>query len=226
MKKYHYCLSILIVVFSISSCGTFSKSKQNMNGKKYLAIGDSYTIGESVPETDRFPEQLVVALNEKDASFQAPEIIARTGWRTDQLITAIEQADLSEDYYLVTLLIGVNNEFQGESSAKFESELRVLCKTAIRLGGGKKKNVYVLSIPDYGFTPFGRRKQEQISVRIDEFNAIVKAVSTEMGLTFIDITPISRLGFDQKELVANDGLHPSGKMYSDWVKELIPVILD
>ena len=195
-----------------------------MKEKKYLAIGDSYTIGESVSEADRFPEQLVVALNDSGESFHAPEIIARTGWRSDQLIEKINQAELSNNYDLVTLLIGVNDEFQGGNISVFERELRTLCAKAIRLAKGKKENVYVLSIPDYGFTPYGRRRQEQISNRIDAFNAVVETVSRDLGLTFIDITPISRLGFEQKQLVANDGLHPSGEMYAEWVNELVVAI--
>lgn len=225
MKKMHSYFSLFIAVIVLYACGTFSKSNQGMGEKKYLALGDSYTIGESVSEFDRFPEQLVAALNETGASFQRPEIIARTGWRTDQLIQAIEQADLQEKYDLVTILIGVNNEFQGRSSATFESELRTICKTAIRLAGGKE-HVYLMSIPDYGFTPFGKRRQVAISDRIDEYNAVVQSVSKELQLQFVDVTTISRLGLEQKELIADDGLHPSGKMYSEWVKALIKQMND
>lgn len=225
MKKRHFIVSLLLTLIVICACGTFSKSNRRMGEKKYLALGDSYTIGESVSEIDRFPEQLVVALNENGASFQRPEIIARTGWRTDQLIQAMEQADLQGKYDLVTILIGVNNEFQGRSSATFESELRTICKAAIRLAGGKQ-HVYLLSIPDYGFTPFGKRRQAEISTRIDEFNAIVQSISVELQLKFIDVTAISRLGLEQKELIADDGLHPSGKMHAKWVKELMKQMND
>lgn len=192
-----------------------------MNGKTYLALGDSYTIGESVSESNRFPEQLVTELNKNGFSFQSPEIVARTGWRTVQLISAIEEAELKSTYDLVTLLIGVNNEFQGESSAKFKKDFIELCESSIRLVGGKKNAVYVLSIPDYGFTPFGRRKQEQISNRINEYNEIVQAVSKSLGIRFIDITAISRKGLKETQLIANDGLHPSGEMYAEWVKEIV-----
>lgn len=196
-----------------------------MNEKTYLALGDSYTIGQSVEESDRFPVQLVSELTKRKVAFQSPEIIARTGWRTDELITAIAQADLKTQYDLVTLLIGVNNEFQGESSAEFEKDFKELCKSSIRLAGGMKNAVYVLSIPDYGYTPFGRRNQEQVSIRINEYNEIVRAVSKSFGIQFIDITTISRKGLKETELVAIDGLHPSGKMYAEWVKEIVSVIL-
>lgn len=225
MNKYHFYIGCLALAFALSSCGMFTQSKKSMNGKTYLALGDSYTIGQSVLESDRFPEQLVNELAKNNVAFQSPEIIARTGWRTDELISAIAQADLKTNYDFVTILIGVNNEFQGESSAEFKKDFMELCETSIRLAGGKKNAVYVLSIPDYGFTPFGRRNQEQISVRINEYNEIVQAVSKSFGIRFIDITAISRKGLKETELVANDGLHPSGKMYAEWVKELLPVIL-
>lgn len=225
MKKMHSIFGLFIVATLLIACGTFSKTNHRMGEKKYLALGDSYTIGESVSKSDRFPEQLVAALNEQRASFQSPEIIARTGWRTDQLIAAMDQAELSESYDLVTVLIGVNNEFQGKSSVVFESELRTICQRAIQLAGGKK-NVYILSIPDYGYTPFGQTRKSLISDRIDEFNAVVQSIADELEVNFVDVTSISRLGLKQKGLIADDGLHPSGRMYEKWVEKIIAAISD
>ncbi len=208
------------------SCGSFMKSKQNKGENTYLALGDSYTIGQSVSETERFPTQLVNELNKTKILFQEPKIIAKTGWTTIELIQAIKNADLQKKYDLVTLLIGVNNEFQGQSSIVFEKELKELCETAIQLAGGNKKSVILLTIPDYGFTPFGSRKQEQISRRITEFNDIVKATAVAVGIKLVDITPISKQGLKDTELIANDGLHPSEKMYSLWVNEINAALLN
>jgi lysophospholipase L1-like esterase len=139
---------------------------------KYLALGDSYTIGESVTEPERWPSQLVDSLAKKDIQLGKPTIIATTGWRTDDLRNAMTKANLKNEYELVSLLIGVNNQYQGKSSSIYASEFEELLKWAVRLAGGKKQRVFVVSIPDYGFTPFGKPKQADISKAIDEFNEI------------------------------------------------------
>ncbi len=187
---------------------------------KFLALGDSYTIGESVQEVERWPEQLAAEFRKKGVSVEKPRIIATTGWRTDQLKQAIAEANLKPEYNLVSLLIGVNNQYQGKSSESYAPEFEALLKIAIRLAGGKKENVFVVSIPDYGFTPFGKPKQEQISKALDAFNAINKKIAVDAGVRYVNITDISRLGLAQTELVAEDGLHPSGKMYSLWVERI------
>ncbi len=192
-------------------------SKPNI---KFLALGDSYTIGESVKVEDRWPEQLATELRKNGYRIEKPRIIATTGWRTDQLKNAIADANLSPEYNLVTLLIGVNNQYQGKSLAGYAPEFEELLTTAIRLAGGKKENVFVVSIPDYGFTPFGKNKQEQISKAIDAFNAINKKITVDAGVQYVNITDISRQGLEQSELVAEDGLHPSGKMYKRWVEKI------
>jgi lysophospholipase L1-like esterase len=183
---------------------------------KYLALGDSYTIGESVAEKDRWPNQLADQLK-----IAHPKIIATTGWRTDDLAGAIKSADLKDDYDLVSLLIGVNNQFQGKSAAQYEIEFEELLKTSIKLGKGKTKNVFVVSIPDYGFTPYGKPKQETITKQIDEFNAINKRITEKYKIAYFNITEISRKGLENPTLVAEDGLHPSGKMYAAWVDLII-----
>lgn len=179
----------------------------------YLALGDSYTIGESVAEKDRWPNQLADQLK-----IPRPKIIATTGWRTDDLSNAIKSAELKDEYDMVSLLIGVNNQYQGKSTAQYEIEFEELLKTSIKLAKGKTKNVFVVSIPDYGFTPYGKSKQETIAKQIDEFNAINKRITEKYKITYISITEISRKGLEDPTLVAEDGLHPSGKMYSLWVE--------
>ncbi len=179
----------------------------------YLALGDSYTIGESVAEKDRWPNQLANKLE-----IPHPRIIATTGWRTDDLSNAIKAANLKNEYDLVSLLIGVNNQYQGKSVAHYEIEFEELLKTSIKLANGKTKNVFVVSIPDYGFTPYGKSKQETITKQIDEFNAINKRITEKYKIVYVNITEISRKGLEDPTLVAEDGLHPSGKMYSLWVE--------
>ena len=180
---------------------------------KFLALGDSYTIGESVAEAERWPNQLAAKLK-----LAAPHIIATTGWRTDNLKDAIEAANLKPEYDLVSLLIGVNNQYQGKSIEIYEREFEELLQTSIKLAKGKKKNVFVVSIPDYGYTPFGKAKQEKISEELDQYNAINKPMAAKYGVKYFNITEISRKGLEDAELIAGDGLHPSGKMYAQWVE--------
>lgn len=181
--------------------------------RKFLALGDSYTIGESVTEAERWPNQLAAKLE-----IAQPRIIATTGWRTDNLKDAIEAANLKPEYDLVSLLIGVNNQYQGKPMAVFEREFEELLQTSIKLAQGKKKNVFVVSIPDYGYTPFGKAKQEKISTELDQYNASSKRIAAKYGVKYFYITEISRNGLNDPELVASDGLHPSGKMYAQWVE--------
>lgn len=188
---------------------------------KFLALGDSYTIGESVKEEERWPEQLATTLRKRGKSVEKPRIIATTGWRTDQLKKAIEDAQLKPEYNLVSLLIGVNNQYQGKSAESYTPEFEELLNIAIKLAGGKKENVFVVSIPDYGFTPFGQPKQEQISKALNQFNAINKEITEKAGVQYFYITDISRKGFEQPELVAEDKLHPSGVQYRLWVEWML-----
>ena len=191
----------------------FENRTHAQQDKKFLALGDSYTIGESVTESERWPTQLAAKLE-----FSEPRIIATTGWRTDQLKEAIEAATLKPEYDLVSLLIGVNNQYQGKPILVYEREFEELLQTAIKLARGKKEKVFVVSIPDYGYTPFGKPKQEKISEALDQYNAINKRIAEKFGVTYFNITGISRKGFDDPDLVATDGLHPSGKMYTQWVQ--------
>jgi lysophospholipase L1-like esterase len=188
---------------------------------KYLALGDSYTIGESVAEGERWPNQLVDSLTGRGWHIDKPTIIATTGWRTDNLRNAMTIAKLKNEYDLVSLLIGVNNQYQGKSSKEYTIEFEELLKTAIQLAKGKKDRVFVVSIPDYGFTPYGKPKQEAITRAIDEFNEINARITNKHGVQYFDITEISRDGLKDGSLVAADGLHPSGKMYSYWAELIV-----
>lgn len=209
---------VLLLLFILGTTMMTAQTRQ----KKFLALGDSYTIGESVAPDERWPVQLVKALNGKSENFAPPHIIATTGWRTDDLKKAILADDPRHDYDLVSLLIGVNNQYQGKSSKDYEAEFEELLRMAIDFAGGDESKVLVVSIPDYGYTPFGKEKLKTISREIDEFNAVNRSISKKHNVTYVYITDISRLGFDDPELVASDGLHPSGKMYGKWVDEILP----
>lgn len=187
----------------------------------YLALGDSYTIGESVEEDDRWPVQLVDVLNSMNIPFDDPVIIARTGWRTDELSAAILTEDPGDSYDMVSLLIGVNDQYQNKPLDTYKTEFKKLLETAVTLANGNSDQVFVLSIPDYGFTPFGQPNQQKISRELDEFNAINERISQEMGILYISITDISRDGLKNPSLVASDGLHPSGEQYRLWVERIM-----
>lgn len=184
----------------------------------YLALGDSYTIGQSVAESERFPVLLVKALKEKGIEIQDPEIIATTGWTTADLKRGIANANMGgKEYDLVSLLIGVNNQYQGRSLEEYKKEFRELLLQSIDLANGNKGKVFVISIPDYGYTPFGASSKEQISQEIDAFNAANKEITASLEVRYFNITPISRNGLSDPSLIASDRLHPSGKMYQQWV---------
>lgn len=202
------------MILSLGACKTSGKALS------YLALGDSYTIGEGVAANNNFPYQLADSIGRLRGEYASPVIIARTGWRTDQLIEAIESANLKKEYDLVTLLIGVNNEFQGRPLAEYERDFTELCKKSIELAGNKKERVYMLSIPDYGYTPYGEPDLDRISGRIDQFNNSNKRIADSLQVNYVDITGISRYGLTETDLLAADGLHPSSKMYSLWVKEI------
>ncbi len=197
------------------------------NPIRFLALGDSYTIGQSVPVNERWPEQLSDSLNNRGILTDTLSIIATTGWRTDNLINAIRNKDLeNRNYNLVSLLIGVNNQYQGRPFSQYVTEFPALLDSAIRYAGGDKSHVFVVSIPDYAFTPFGQQSSDpgQISEEIDQYNAYSKHVADSLDVTFFDITPISRLGLQNPSYVANDGLHPSGIQYTEWVKLMLNFI--
>jgi lysophospholipase L1-like esterase len=192
---------------------------------KFLALGDSYTIGESVAEDQRWPVRLLASLRKKGYSSGEVKIIATTGWRTDDLIKAIDNVKPPKDYDLVSLLIGVNNQYQGKSLEVYTAEFQALLDIATEHAGGDKRKLFVLSIPDYGFTPFGSARQPAITREIDAFNKVNKSLTEKSGISYIDITGISRRGLKDPPLVAEDGLHPSGKMYALWVRKIEAVLI-
>jgi acyl-CoA thioesterase I len=199
----------------------------NPKAIKYLALGDSYTVGQSVCSTCRFPEQLMskLRLTYPENSFSL-KIIATTGWITTNLIQAITQDDTSADYDLVTLLIGVNNQYQNKDFAIYTKEFVDLVNKGIALGKGSKNNLVVVSIPDYAFTPFGVRNgnQNKISEEINNYNNFAQQYCNNNGIAYIDITPITRQGIKEPNLVATDDLHPSELAYSKFVELLFPKV--
>lgn len=190
----------------------------------YLALGDSYTIGERVPERERYPNQLADSLKLRGIDLNPVDIVARTGWTTDELNDGIDaRSDLQGSYDLVSLLIGVNNQFRGWPIDEYEEEFRGLLDRAIEFAGGEKDRVFIVSIPDYAFTPYGGGRSE-ISEGIDAFNAVNRMIAEQYEISYFDITPISREGLDKPELVATDGLHPSGVQYARWVSSFMESI--
>lgn len=188
----------------------------------YLALGDSYTIGHSVPENERFPVQLSDSLNAAGYEVTATRIVAKTGWTTDELQAGIANENgLSSSYHFVSLLIGVNNQYRGRPVDTYKPEFKALLDRAIEFAAGNKERVFIVSIPDYAYTPFGSGNAD-ISEGIDIYNAANKEIAEEMGIRYFDITPISRQGLDQPELVATDNLHPSGEQYRRWVELMLP----
>lgn len=192
---------------------------------RYLALGDSYTIGERVDEAERWPVQLAMALRQQGVNIAEPQIIARTGWTTAELADGIVIAEPTGPYDLVSLLIGVNNQYRGLSQDAYRDEFMGLLDTAVSLADNKPNRVFVVSIPDWGVTPFAQRQnREEISAAIDAFNAINRAETERRGIVYIDITEISRGAVTDGSLIAEDGLHPSGEMYRLWVEKMQPEV--
>lgn len=191
----------------------------------FLALGDSYTIGEGVLPEDRWPVRLATRLREAGISIDPPDLIATTGWTTTDLKESIRNRPLKPTYDLVSLLIGVNNQYRGWPVGTYETDFTELLQDAIRLSGNRPERVLVLSIPDWGRTPFASgRNQQQISQEIDAFNQVNQVLSERAGILWMDVTTITRLMPLPKAWLADDGLHPSGAMYDQWVDLIFPVI--
>ncbi|MCF6131145.1 SGNH/GDSL hydrolase family protein [Flavobacterium wongokense] len=223
MKQLVKIATISLSLF-LFGCSVEKNTANNPKYYKYLALGDSYTIGESVCATCRFPAQLKDSisnyLNVND-SFQL-KIIATTGWTTSNLKAAVAVDDSGDDYDLVTLLIGVNNQYQHMPFSVYEQEFPELVTKAIQKAKGDKNNVMVISIPDYAYTPFGNGNTT-ISTEIDNYNAFAQNYCQANSITFMNITDITRLGLTQPELVAGDGLHPSEIAYTQFVERILPL---
>lgn len=211
-----------ITEYKMENAGIVDSTKKEYS---YLALGDSYTIGESVAENERFPVQLSARIETSGIPIKPAIIVAQTGWTTNELSAAIKQQKITGTFDIISLLIGVNNQYRGRDTDEYRLQLQDLLKTSIRYAGGNPKNLIVISIPDYGVTPFAKnRNPEKIAQEIDKFNKIKKEETQKVGANFIDITGISRRAKNQNNLLANDGLHPSGEMYRLWVKKIFPTV--
>lgn len=189
---------------------------------RYLALGDSYTIGESVGETERFPAQLAQQLRAQGLNMSDAGIIARTGWTTDELDKAIRSNEPQGTFDLVTLLIGVNNQYRNRTAESYRPEFVQLLERAIGYAGNRPERVVVVSIPDWGVTPFGRDRKN-VGAEIDAFNTVNREETARLGAHYVDITPASRAALYDPALTASDGLHPSALMYARWVDLILPV---
>ncbi|MEH3113274.1 SGNH/GDSL hydrolase family protein [Pedobacter terrae] len=190
----------------------------------YLALGDSYTIGESVKQAESFPYQLQGLLKAQNITLANPKIIAVTGWTTNELQAAIKSENVNGTFSFVTLLIGVNNQYRGYPLSTYKKEFSELLQTAITYAGGDKTRIFVVSIPDWGVTPFGKnsgRSMQTIANEIDSFNAANQEITLAAGVSYTNITPASRNAATDLSLVADDGLHPSAKMYAEWATALL-----
>tara|TARA_B100000809_G_scaffold200683_1_gene200993 strand:+ start:1352 stop:2074 length:723 start_codon:yes stop_codon:yes gene_type:complete len=190
----------------------------------YLALGDSYTIGQGVEEFQRWPIQLGEKIEELNYDVDEIKIIARTGWTTSNLLQAIENTEIGK-FNLVSLSIGVNNQFQNQSFTKFETEFDILLNKSIEFAGDIN-NVFVVSIPDYGVTPFGRSNSESIGKEIDRYNEYISVQCEEKGIPFINITEVSRELGDSEGALASDNLHPSGSQYAQWTDIIVRTVIE
>lgn len=217
-----------LVLLASGSCSAGSPDTEDRampsDTVSYLALGDSYTIGESVDSSLRWPVQLAGLLDGEGVPTRPPIIVARTGWTTDELLSGIETADVAGTFDLVSLLIGVNNQYRGRDLGEYRVQFVDLLTRAIRFAGGNPERVLVLSIPDWGVTPFAEgRNRAEIAEEIDAFNEVNRTETEEAGAAYLDITGISREAAADPALVAEDGLHPSGAMYSRWARDALPL---
>jgi lysophospholipase L1-like esterase len=222
------CAILGLISCMLVSCVLASDVGQNKEKQlvRYLALGDSYTIGASVAPAERWPVQLAAQLGVNGRRVAEPLIIARTGWTTDELIAGIERQQPQGPFELVSLLIGVNDQYRGRSSDAYRRQFRHLLHMAIAYAGGHPAHVIVLSIPDWSVTPFAAGYQRAaIAAAIDHFNTINRQETAHAGVRYVDVTPVSRQALQDASLLATDGLHPSGKMYTQWVELVLPAAL-
>jgi len=220
-----FCSFHVILIFSCAKDKHPFQMTEQKKAYSYLALGDSYTIGQSVTASENFPNQTVQLLNQQNYNFKSPEILATTGWTTDELQTNINNHTFTPPYDFVSLLIGVNNQYRGRSVENYKPEFESLLKQAIQFAGGNASRVIVVSIPDWGVTPFANgRDRAQIAKEIDDYNAANKYISVIYKVNYIDITPGSREAATDLSLVAGDGLHPSAKEYARWAQKVFTAI--
>jgi lysophospholipase L1-like esterase len=194
---------------------------------RILALGDSYTIGEGVPVDGRWPMQLARVLRAQGLNVSTPAIVARSGWTTDELSAGIDDARPTGMFDFVTLLIGVNDQYRGRAAEEYRTQFRALLARAIGFAGGRAGHVIVISIPDWGATPFARgRDRAAIARDIDAFNGVNRDESARAGAKYVDVTAISRRAAVEPDLIGDDKLHPSSSMYAAWVQAMMPAVLD
>ena len=196
-----------------------------MTSARFLALGDSYTIGEGVDAAERWPLQLARRLRARGAAIDDPQIIATTGWTTDELSVAMDGASFSAPYALVTLLIGVNNQYRGRDIENYRGEFSSLLERALTLAGGRSDRVIVVSIPDWGVTRFAReqaRDASRVAAEIDGYNEAARTIAAERRIAFVDVTAISREAGDAEVMLVGDGLHPSAAQYALWTEAVLP----
>lgn len=217
IKLFLFCCSVFLI-----RCVDQPASQSIQSPRQLLSLGDSYTIGESVEEGQRWPNQLVQRLETEGIVFAPPTIVAKTGWTTDELLEGIARTALRKDYDFVSLMIGVNNQYRGRPIENFRAEFGQLLALALDKVSGQPHRIFVLSIPDWGVTPFAQeRDSAQIATEIDAFNAAIAAICAVNKVAYVDVTSISRSA-DSSQFLAPDGLHPSGKMYALWVDAVMP----
>lgn len=237
---YYLKLSLFpFIICALLSCGSASTNSEktvdhmqqpsSSETLTYLALGDSYTIGEGVSESQRFPNQLVDQLNsETNNNWGKPKIIAQTGWTVEELAEGINKEKIDGSTYdLVTLLIGVNNQYRGRSVESYKVEFEKMLARAIDFAGGDIEHVVVISIPNWGITPFAQAKNVDLAAvekQIHTYNQVKREICEEKGIVFVDISAVYNESGAQIEMLAEDELHPSGQMYENWINEILPAI--
>ncbi|WP_461083261.1 SGNH/GDSL hydrolase family protein [Spirosoma flavus] len=223
MTKLLFFLAPLLLACVQRSADSMPTPTTPAANYSFLSLGDSYTIGESVAEADRWSVQLAGMLRKEGVDVANPDIIAKTGWTTAELQDAIKASGNQKTYSLVSLLIGVNNQYRGQSQDQYRTEFKDLLQTAIKFAGGKSNHVFVLSIPDWGASPYATgQNKTKIAQDIDQFNAIAKEECQKASIPFVDITPLTRSAAGDASQFASDGLHYSGKQMQQWaIKALL-----
>jgi lysophospholipase L1-like esterase len=223
--KWIWSIFILMAACSAKNATTVEPDNLITGKYRYLSLGDSYTIGESIAPEERWSMILSDMLRKNGVDLSDPEIIAQTGWTTAELTDGIKSRNPQGPYNLVSLLIGVNNQYRGQSLERYRTELQGLLKQAIGFAGGNSERVFMLSTPDWGVTPFAKGSdQAKIAAEIDAFNQVAQEECTRLGIAFVDITPLSRTAKNDISQIANDGLHFSGKMYRQWAEKALPTV--